>query len=158
MLQTQVRSDLPEGAAGIEPRPYKRILVAYEASASSNLALRTGRELSLLSKADLFVAAVQRLPTSDSAEAFQAVVNSALSRYQENFYRVRVAGMNEGMRVETFIALGDPAVYLVRKSQQLRVSLLIIAAAAFGEGEHEEADSVCARIVREATCPVLVTP
>jgi len=50
MLQTQVRSDLPEGAAGIEPRPYKRILVAYEASASSNLALRTGRELSLLSK------------------------------------------------------------------------------------------------------------
>lgn len=72
-------------------------------------------------------------------------------------YRLRIAGMNQGLRVETFIALGEPAVYLVRKARQLRVSLLIVAAA-FGLHGHEKAEPIYLHIVREAMCPVLVTP
>ena len=138
------------------PRLYKRILVGYDGSPSAEAALRTGRELALMSRSDLFVAAIECLPNSDSDDAFQAAVATCLRRYQESFYRLRIAGLNEGIRIETFIALGDPATYLVRKARQLRASLLIVAAVFVSFGQ--QANSVCPRIVRDATCPVLVTP
>jgi nucleotide-binding universal stress UspA family protein len=156
MLQPQVRSGPLAENFGPPARLYKRIPVGYDDSASSEAALRTGRELALMAKADLFVAAIDRLPNSDSAEAFQAAVDGMLRQYQENFYRLRIAGLNEGIRVETFIALGDPAAYLVRKARQLRASLLIVAAAFGLSGQ--QADSVCERIVRDAACSVLVIP
>lgn len=138
------------------PRLYKRILVGYNGSPSAEAALRTGRELALMSRSDLFVAAIECLPNSDSTDAFQTAVTAVLRRYQENFYRLRIAGLNEGTRVETFLALGDPAAFLVRKARQLRASLLIVATDFALSGG--QADSVCERVVRETTCPVLVTP
>lgn len=83
-------------------------------------------------------------------------MTTILRRHEENFYRLRIAGLNEGLRIETFIALGDPASYLVIKARRIRVSLLILAADFGGAGP--QLDSVCARVVRDATCPVLVAP
>lgn len=156
MLQPQVHCEPLAESLGSPPRLYKRILVGCDGSDSSEAALRTGRELACVAKADLLVASIDRLPNSESDEAFQDGVGSALTRYQEKFYRLRIAGLNEGIRVETFIALGEPATYLVKKARQLRASLLIVSAAFGLSGQ--QGDSVCARIVRDATCPVLVTP
>lgn len=156
MLQSQASSEPQAEIHKSRPRLYKRILVAYDGSDSSATALRTGQELALMSKADLFVAAIECLPDSDSDDAFQNAVTTILKRHQENLYRLRIAGLNEGLRIETFIVLGDPASYLVRKASRIRVSLLILAAGFGATGP--QVDSVCARVVRDATCPVLVTP
>ena len=153
MLQSRTSSK--PLADHFRPRLYTRILVGY-GSGSSETALRTGRGLALMSKADLFVAAIERLPDSSAEDAFQAAVTTILRRHEENFYRLRIAGLNEGLRIETFIALGDPASYLVRTAKRIRVSLLIVAAD-FGVSA-PQVNSVCARVVRDATCPVLVTP
>ena len=156
MSQLQGTSEPPTGIHNSCPRLYKRILVGYDGSDSSETALRAGRELALMSKADLYVAAVDCLPDSDSADAFEIAVTTILRRHQENLYRLRIAGLNEGLRIETLIALGDPAAYLLRTARRIRVSLLIVAADLGMSGPH--VDSVCARVVRDATCPVLVTP
>jgi nucleotide-binding universal stress UspA family protein len=112
MLQSQVRSKPLSANFSSPPRLYRRILVGYDGSAASEAALRTGRELALISRAALLVAAIQCLPNSDSDDAFQIAATTALRRYQKNLYRLRIAGLNEGIRVETFVAFGEPAMYL----------------------------------------------
>ena len=128
MTQLQDTSEPPADIHNSYPRLYKRILVGYDGSGSSETALRAGRGLALMSKADLYVAAVGCLPDSDSDDAFQTAVATILRRHQECLYRLRIAGLNEGLSIEKLIALGDPAAYLVRKARQIRVSLLILAA------------------------------
>jgi nucleotide-binding universal stress UspA family protein len=156
MLQLQDTSEPPAEIHSSCPRLYKRILVGYDGSDSSERALQAGRGLALKSKGDLYVAAVECLPDSGSDNAFQVFVTAILRRHEENLYRLRIAGLNDGLRIDTFIALGDPATYLMRKARRIRASLLILAAD-FGVAE-QQVDPVCARVVRDATCPVLVTP
>jgi nucleotide-binding universal stress UspA family protein len=158
MLQAQDCYHLTNEAARSALHLYKRILVGYDGSAGSVNALKTGQKLALMSKSDLIVVGVRPLPRSDSDEAFQSAVSGALRLYQESFYRLRVASMNEGLKLDTIIALGEPALYLARKARQLHASLLILAATAFLRDEEGQDEVVCARIIPDVMCPVLITP
>ncbi len=130
---------------------FGKILVGYDGSPGSESALSIARELALASKAKLYLVGVECLSVSACSEALQAAVHSALRRYEETFYRIRIAGMNEGLWVETFIALGHPAVCLLRKAQRLKASLLVL-----GSGG-DELGSVCKLVLLEAPCAVLVS-
>jgi len=132
-------------------KPFGKILIGYDGGPDAERALRMARELALASKAKLYLIGVECLPESASAEAFQAAVASALKNYEEVFYRTRLGGMNEGLHVETFIALGQPALWLIRKAQQLRARLIVIGPGRNGLG------SVCKRVLIEAPCAVLVS-
>jgi nucleotide-binding universal stress UspA family protein len=115
-------------AANRELRLFGKILLAYDGSADSIRALSIARELALACKSRLYLIGNELLPESSCSEAFRVAVDSAVKRYADAFYRIRLAGMNEGLPIETFIALGDPVACIVAKARQLRVSLLIIVA------------------------------
>jgi hypothetical protein len=107
-------------------KPFGKILVRLDCSLGSRDALDVARELALQWKAKLYVVGCDPLPDAPSDEAFHDAVRTALRHYEEFFYRIRLAGMNEGLQVETFICLGTLAGCLFCKAQQLKARLLVI--------------------------------
>jgi nucleotide-binding universal stress UspA family protein len=156
-VQNAYATDLrvPEGIAraGRQRRPFRTIVVGFDGTPASQCALDCARALALKAKSKLYLVGVESLPPSVGLETFRTAVQSALRRYQEVFYRIRLDGMNEGLQIETFIVLGSPAECLLRKTQQLHASLLVI-----GPGSGTGSDSVSELVVRNASCAVLVAP
>lgn len=130
---------------------FTKILVAYDGSRESEQALELARDFARTMSAKLLVLGLERLPDEDTLEALHSAVDEARNRYEEKFYRIRLAGMNEGLQVDTAIGIVDPSSYVVRKAQQMHAALIVL-----GFCGDEQARSACEHIVTKAPCPVMV--
>jgi nucleotide-binding universal stress UspA family protein len=132
-------------------RLFTKILVAYDGSRESEHALELARDFARTMSAKLIVLGLENLPSMEGAEALRSAVVEARNRYEEKFYRIRLAGMNEGLQVDTAIGIADPCSYVVRKAQQTRAALIVL-----GFCGDKQARSACEHIVASAPCPVMV--
>ncbi len=66
----------------------------------------------------MIVVGVEKLPEETTSDSLQRTVQDALQHYQETFYRMRLAAMNEGVQMETTIVLGDPVGELLRRQSE----------------------------------------
>jgi nucleotide-binding universal stress UspA family protein len=137
----------------------KKILVPTDFSDCSDAALRYGRELASVFKAELHVLHVVQDPYTQpwAAEAFPAPLGDLLDQWQAQARTRMTEKVPEAEREHTFVAavVGSPFFEIVQYAQDQRIDLIVIGTHGRGPLGHMLLGSVAERVVRKAPCPVL---
>ncbi|PKY11653.1 universal stress protein [Acidithiobacillus marinus] len=138
---------------------YRKIMVAYDGSASSELALQQGAELAVLMQAELhlFGAIVS---TGGMAIGQAAGAEDLLGR-EGNALRARLAAAastlrERGLRVEVEAVEGSPAQVIVQYAQQMHPDLLVLGHIPQFSFGHWLEGSVAKALLRSLPCSILI--
>jgi nucleotide-binding universal stress UspA family protein len=149
----------PSGyAQGAHSAP-RHVGVGFASSKEGKQALQLGRELAQTFDGDLRVIAASWLSLVVRGYAAQAASISTLE--SETFAETK-ASLEEAVvdlgdiHVDAQVIKGDPITVLLEHSKTL--DLLVLGSRAYGPVRHALLGSVSAAVMREADCPVLVTP
>jgi nucleotide-binding universal stress UspA family protein len=138
--------------------PFRKILALYDGAngAERAPALELGLDVARCFQAKLLIIGVSPLPDSPDPFELETIIEDTRVRLSRKFYKIRLNAMNEGLWVETLLALGDPAELTVRNAKRFRANLIIVGSfdtsGPSGPGMHSVPDAVS----RRAPCPVLV--
>jgi len=139
----------------------QRILVTTDFSETSKLALPSVRTLARKFGARIVLAHVVEDTLPPLVAEYMAVsvreivdqqVEQARERLRE-FARVHLADFPDA---ETTVGVGTPHVEIVRLAEEGRADLLVMATHGRGFVSHAVLGSTTERVLRRATCPVLV--
>jgi len=86
-----------------------------------------------------------------------AVIDDAREHYEKALRRIADAAQQNGIRVETAIAVGHPAEQIIHQAEQGHVDLIIVGRRGISTFAKIIMGSVSERVLRYAPCPVLVT-
>lgn len=147
----------PQGYAEHDHFGFGVIGVAYTGSPESQLALDEGARLASHLDCSLRLIGVvpETLPAGQvtgNGQGFQRVFRTALERVHAEG-RARV---EERVGVESRFGYGDPAQVLA--GQGVELDLLVIGSRGYGPVHRTLLGSVAAEVMRNAPCPVIVTP
>jgi hypothetical protein len=108
------------------PLRYKKVMLAYDGSPFSKKALDVALTIVQEIGAKLLIVGVVPLPKRASVSALQETVNRAHKLLSRKFYKIRLDGMNEGLKIETMIALGDAPELTRYNAERFRSHLIIL--------------------------------
>jgi len=138
---------------------YQKILVAYDGSNHSDVALHQGRDLARLCKAELhLVGIIATTAYAVSPEVFGAVDLWSMERneLEQALEKAAVALSREGLEVSTHIREGNPAQEIGNYSADLDAELVIIGHSDKGILARWLEGSVGAGLVRDLPCDLLI--
>lgn len=133
-----------------------RILIAYDGSDESRRALRyaerlvPGDEVSIISVAPALIEAPRTADFTDPTS------EPALHRTQLEEARVILAEAAPAVEPETIEAVGNPAAEILAAAEARKVELIVVGRHGKHTFERFLMGSVADRVVRHATCDVLV--
>jgi len=136
--------------------PFRRILLLYDNSLNAEKTLELGLDVARRCKAKLLIVGVGPLPDRSHLSELHTVIEDTRIRLSRKFYEVRVNAMNEGLPVETLLALGDAAELALRNAKRFRASLIIVGTLEVSGPSPSGARSVAQEVSSRAHCPVLV--
>jgi nucleotide-binding universal stress UspA family protein len=145
-------------AVSVAPRGYREraildtIVVGFDGSAESRLALRDATELATATDARLRLVAVMEPPSLGWAELREATERELRDQLTDAL--VEIPG---SVDTETEIVAGDPAEALA-EAGRAPGSLMLLGSRAYGPVRRVLLGSVSAALVRSAPCPVIVHP
>ncbi|MFZ5651155.1 MAG: universal stress protein [Bacillota bacterium] len=142
---------------------YRKILVPLDGSARAKVAAEHALELAKKMSAELLLLhVIPALPPyvnkySDRLggtyqqihDELQAAGEDLLARAKEEFGK-------SGINIETRIIWGNPAVEICREAKDGRFDVIIMGSRGLGEIKGYLMGSVSNRVVRHASCPVLI--
>jgi universal stress protein A len=141
---------------------FKKILVATDLRDTSQQALATAAEMAREHKSTLLVVNVVPDPMNQPwvIEAYGV----DWIRVREDVCRAAAGELNKlvsdiapsSPRVETEVLIGVPAAEIVRYAREHGVDLMVVGTHGRGQLRRAFLGSVADRVVREASCPVLV--
>lgn len=138
---------------------YERILVAYNASKNSAIALHDAAELARMTKGELhilgIVATIGALAAVESAGALD-VLGMEHKRIQEALNTVAGELSDEGMNVHTAILEGDPADQIIEAAYRVRADLVVIGHTNKGGLARWFQGSVGAKLLSDLPCSLLI--
>jgi len=145
--------------------PFKKILCPTDFSEPAFVALKRAEELARHFAAELIVAHV--IPTLPGPHLFpdpQASFNFDVPLYQqelaikaEQMLRDLVSHqVGQGVRTKDLVSTGEVAPEILRIAHQERVDLIVIASHGLTGGRRLVHGSVAEKVVRQATCPVMI--
>lgn len=155
-------------AVAIAPRGYREhsgpsidaIIVGFDGSAESGLALETASQLARAIGAKLKLVSVVEIPAlgtgKSGADGYYALKDAVEQQMRDQLAEARNA-VPEGIEVEATLSSGDPVRELVDAASAPR-TLLVVGSRAYGPVQRVLAGSVSRRLVRSASCPLIVTP
>jgi nucleotide-binding universal stress UspA family protein len=145
---------VPRGWRPCGDAPLRRIGCGYDASAESEAALETAAALSLAvgGELDVMRAFWSAAPSGPHAMA----VAGDLERRARPGLGEAVQALPDGVDARASLLLNDPARALLVRSREL--DLLVLGSRGKGPIGGLWAGSVSSRVIREASCPVLVVP
>jgi nucleotide-binding universal stress UspA family protein len=171
VLAGSVAEDLLSGApvpVGVAPRGFAdggraadaAVGCAYDGSSESETALRLATELAQGLNGRLRVISVhQRIPfggqVSVTAVGYRSVNDAMREALQQRLARA-TSDLPEGLHVEGRLLDGDPAEALIGESETLDV--LVAGSRGYGPVWAVVLGSVSRALVRDAACPVVVSP
>ncbi len=144
--------------------PFKRILCPTDFSEPALQALKTAVETARHFSALLFLVhvvpplplpyepMVGPEPTFDIAAYLQELQDSSTKTLQD----YAAAHIPENIPRRLLVSTGDPALEIIRQAQELGADLIVIATHGRGGWRRFLFGSVAEKVVRLATCPVLV--
>jgi nucleotide-binding universal stress UspA family protein len=144
------RSDAPSRSVGL-----KRILIAYDFSADSELALNNGLSLALEFNAELHLLHV----LSNTYRALESAAQQSQDEFGETGQRLRrVLPREAALGRDLKIALRKGPVYreVLNYADDRKVDLICMGASGSGYGMHALFGSNSDRVVRQARCPILI--
>ena len=138
---------------------YGRILVAYNASTQSTIALREAVEIARVSKGELHVLAV--VPTAGSFTTVEFggpldVQGIVLKQIQQAVDAVSNDLMEQGIGVQSNVRQGDPADEIIASAYRLKADLVVIGHSKKGVLARWLQGSMGAKLLSELPCSLLI--
>lgn len=135
---------------------FKRILAAYDGSASADKAFDYAVDLAQKYAARLDVLAVVDAPDSSDGAALPAPLEDVRKQFAEQFHalRKRAARHNVIPMCETLV--GVPAGQIVRQADEKRSDVIVIGHRDLGTVQRWLAGSVTRAVLADTRCAVLV--
>jgi nucleotide-binding universal stress UspA family protein len=106
---------------------YKRILVAIENSGADRTILAHAGDLALLTGAQLLLVHVADGWAARNFDQLKLRESEEMQADRAYLERVRGELTGRGLRVETLLAMGDPATELIRVAEQQQVDLIAMS-------------------------------
>jgi nucleotide-binding universal stress UspA family protein len=141
---------------GLRNAPFRRILLLHDSSPGAEKVLDLGLDVARCFKAKLLILGVGPLPDGSDVSELHTAIEDLRVRLSRKFYEIRLSAMNEGLWVETMLALGDAAELTLRNAERFRASLIIVGTQAVSRLSASGMRSVPDAVSRRAHCPVLV--
>jgi nucleotide-binding universal stress UspA family protein len=136
---------------------FRNILIGYDGSKDSERALKVGLRMARNMDSTVEVLAVA-LPSEPSTPVeMQSVLDDAREHYKKALGRIAEAAKENGIRLETEIAVGHPAEQIIQRAEQNHSDLIVVGRRGTSTFEMLALGSVSERVLRFAPCPVLVT-
>jgi len=136
---------------------FHNILVGYDGSQEAEKAVEVGLAMASTLDSKIKVLAVAQPSEPPTAVELQAVVDDAREHYDNALRRIANSARENGIRIETAIAVGHPAEQIIRQAEQGHVDLIIVGRRGISTFAKIIIGSVSERVLRYAPCPVLVT-
>jgi nucleotide-binding universal stress UspA family protein len=136
---------------------FRKILVGYDGSRESEKALEVALAIANTMDSKVEILAVAQPSEPPTAVELEAVIDDARQHYDKALRRIADAAKENGIQVETKIAVGHPAEQIIRRAEQGLADLIVVGRRGITAFEELVMGSVSERVLRYAPCPVLVT-
>ena len=138
---------------------YDRILVAYNASNNSTVALREAVSLARVNNAELNVLAI--VPNAGSFTTVELtgpmdVQGAVQSRVQEAVEAVSKELLEDGINVKTNIRQGDPADEIIATAYRMKADLVVVGHSTKGMLARWLQGSIGAKLLTDLPCSLLI--
>lgn len=138
---------------------FQKILVAYNATKHSAVALREGADIARMSKGELHVLGIV---SNTGALAFAEtagggdVLGMEYKRIQDALEKVSSDLRDEGLNVSTSVLEGDPANQIIATAHRIRADLTVVGHGNKGVLARWFQGSVGARLLSDLPCSLLI--
>jgi nucleotide-binding universal stress UspA family protein len=138
---------------------YERILVAYNASTNSTIALREAVNIARVSNAELNVLAI--VPSAGSFTTVELtgpldIQGTVHNRVQQAVEAVSDELREQGLSVKTNIRQGDPADEIIATAYRMKADLVVIGHSTKGMLARWLQGSVGAKLLSDLPCSLLI--
>lgn len=106
--------------------PCKKIMLTYDGSLLSEEAFQVARTIAQEFNAKLLILGVAPLPADPNISELQNRIEDARQRFSRRLYKIRLDGMNDGLQIETTVALGDACELTRRIAERFHAHLIVI--------------------------------
>ncbi|MFZ5644000.1 MAG: universal stress protein [Bacillota bacterium] len=142
---------------------YRKILVPLDGSARAGIAAEHAIELAKTMKADvLFLHVIPALPpyintySDRMGGAYQQIHDELEATAREIMEKAKQDYESSGISLDFKIIWGNPAMEICREAKDGRFEIIVMGSRGLGEIKGYLMGSVSNRVVRHATCPVLI--
>jgi len=142
---------------------YKKVLVPLDGSIRANIAAEHAMDLAKTMKAEVMLLhVIPALPPyvnsySDKlGGAYQQIHDELEVTGREIMERAKKDYENSGVSMELKVIWGNPAMEICREAKEGRFDLIIMGSRGLGEIKGYLMGSISNRVVRHASCPVLI--
>src|ERR1700691_4797870 len=135
---------------------FKKMLVGYDGSVSSDKATESALALaqSLDSKVLLF--AVARPPEPATMVEVDAMLDDAREHFEEQFKKILQHAKDLDVELRSDIAVGHPVEQIVHRAETDHVDLIVLGRRGKSRFERMLVGSTAEKVLRYAHCPVMV--
>lgn len=138
---------------------YDRILVAYNASTNSTIALREAVSIARVNNAELTVLAI--VPNAGSFTTVELtgpmdVQGAVQNRVQEAVEAVSKELLDDGINVKTNIRQGDPADEIIATAYRMKADLVVVGHSTKGMLARWLQGSIGAKLLTDLPCSLLI--
>jgi len=134
----------------------RHLLVAYDASPSSEKAFALALELTQVLRADLYVLAVARPPEPADDVETEALIENAKEHFAGQLAALSERATAAGVQVKSEIAVGHPAEQIVSKAEQFGIDHIVMGHRGKTFFRRWLLGSVSRQVVDHAHCTVTV--
>ena len=103
----------------------KKIMLTCDGSSFAEKAFQVARKIAQESSGKLLIIGVAPLPPNPGITDLENSIDQARERFSRKFYKIRLDGMNEGLQIETMLALGDADELTRRNAERFHAGLLV---------------------------------
>lgn len=135
----------------------RRILVGYDASAESEKALEVALALGECTNSKVLVLAVARPSEPEMSGKAAALLDAAREQLERTLSQLRGRVQQNGIRIETQVAVGHPAEEIISKAREDHADLIVVGHRSTPSLDQLTLGSISEQVLSHAPCPVMVT-
>jgi len=136
---------------------FQNILIGYDGSKGSQHVLQIGLGIARGMHARVELLAVASLPEPAMLVESHAFLDGARKRYTSELEQIAKAARETGIEIETDIKAGHPAAQIIQQAEMNKIDLIVLGRRGTSRLSQLIMGSVSERVLRYASCPVLVT-
>lgn len=136
---------------------FKKLLVGYDGSEGSKIALNKGLCLAESLRAEIIVLAVGRIPDyAETVSEIEEAKEQAWRYYQKILEEVKELSKEKNLNLNTLIKYGKPSEVIVEVAEENEVDLIILGPSRYSYMRRRILGSTAEKVVERANCSVLI--
>jgi len=135
---------------------FRKVMVGYDGSKPADKAVEIAFSLAQSTDCKVLLFAVARPPEPATRVELDAMLDDAREHFQESFDRFSKCAQEQGVNLETAIAVGHPIQQIVHRAEADHVDLIILGRRGMSRFEKMLVGSTSEKVLRYAHCPVMV--